>query len=296
MFKNLSPEALGVSGRDSEIIELALSNGFKGLDVDLADFAEQVRSQGFAKASRLLVSARFKFGSFRLPVRWQDDSPEYQQDLAQLPELLDIAAQLGCTRAVTTIEPGSDLRPFHENFEFHRRRLSELGDLLGEKQFRLGLDFLAPLECRAERAFQFMQRADEVVMLLGTITSPHVGLSLDSWHWHLGGGTVEQIQALGPGKITTVTLSDAVPDLTAVEAKTTDRRLPFDGGAIDNAALLGVLADLRYDGPVTPAADPSQLAGQSRPQIFKAAASALDTVWKSAGLNPAGKRAAVPGR
>ncbi len=187
MFKNLCPGVLGVSGRESEIIELTLSWGFKGLDVDLVEFAEEVGQHGFAKASRLLASARLKVASFPLPVRWHDDSPDYQADLARLPELAALAQQLGCTRAVTTIEPASDDRPYHENFEFHRRRLAELGEALAKYQIRLGVGFLAPLACRADRGFQFMQKAEEVLMLLVTVGSPHVGLDLDTWHWHLGG-------------------------------------------------------------------------------------------------------------
>ncbi len=245
MFKNLCPEALGVSGRDSEIIELALSYGFKGLDLDLAEFAEQVKSQGYAKASRLLVSARLKFGSFRLPVRWHEDSPKYQSDLNVLPALLELAVQLGCTRAITTIEPGSDSRPFHENFEFHRRRLTELGDLLAERKISLGVGFLAPLECRANHAFQFMQRVDEVMMLLGSIGSTNVGLALDTCHWYLGGGTIEQWQSLGVEKIITVSIGDIEPSVDAAEAKLADRRLTYDGGAVDNASVLTALADMR---------------------------------------------------
>ena len=57
MYKNLNAQALGISGQDSELIELALSYGFKGLSLNLVDFAEQVASQGMARASRLLVSA-----------------------------------------------------------------------------------------------------------------------------------------------------------------------------------------------------------------------------------------------
>ena len=33
MFKNLSPSALGISGHQSEIIELALTYGFAGMDL-----------------------------------------------------------------------------------------------------------------------------------------------------------------------------------------------------------------------------------------------------------------------
>ena len=37
MFRNLSASALGITGRQSEIIELSLSYGFKGIDIDLLD-------------------------------------------------------------------------------------------------------------------------------------------------------------------------------------------------------------------------------------------------------------------
>ena len=67
---------------------------FKGLDLDLADFAEQVKTQGFARASRLIASAKLKIGSFRLPVRWDDDSPDCKADLQRLPALAEIAAQM----------------------------------------------------------------------------------------------------------------------------------------------------------------------------------------------------------
>ncbi len=238
MFKNLCPGVLGISGRESEVIELTLSWGFKGLDLDLVEFAEEVQKNGFAKASRLLARARLKVASFPLPVRWQEESPDYQADLARLSELAALAEQLGCTRAVTTIEPASDHRPYHENFEFHRRRLTELGDMLALHKIRLGVGFLAPLACRADRAFQFMQKVDEVLMLLGTVGSTNVGLDLDTWHWHLGGGTLEQIQSLGADKIVAVALADAAPELTAENATLRDRRLPGEGGAVDNAAVL----------------------------------------------------------
>src|SRR5262245_289928 len=130
MFKNLCPALLGVSGRESEIIELTLSHGFKGLDLDLGAFAEQVASQGLARASRLLTSARLKLGSFVLPPGWREDAAEYAAGLKQLSSLAEIARQVGCPRATTLVEPGSDTRPYHENFEVHRRRLAEMGDLL----------------------------------------------------------------------------------------------------------------------------------------------------------------------
>lgn len=295
MFKNLSPTVLGISGRESELIELALSHGFKGLDLELVELAEQVRSQGMERAARLIKSARLKLGSFALPVRWQHDGPEYQSDLEQLGELAAIAREIGCPRATTTIEAAGD-RVYHENFEFHRRRLAEIAEVLDGHGIRFGVGFRAPHRCREEGAYQFMQKADEAVLLLGTIGSTNVGLALDTWHWYLGGGTIEQLQALGADKIVAVSLGDAEPGLTAADAEPAGRRLPGEGGAIDNTGILAALAELGYDGPVTPTCDNSHFAGQSRDQIVKASAAAFDEVWKAAGLNKAGRRAAVSGQ
>jgi sugar phosphate isomerase/epimerase len=296
MFKNLSCEALGISGRDSEIIELVLSHGFKGLDLELADFAEQVKTQGMARASRLITSARLKIGSFRLPVRWEDDASAYQADLEKLPPLAEIAQQMGCTRAVTQIEPGNDSRPYHEGFEFHRRRFTEIANALAPYKIRLGIGFLAPRSCRDGRAFQFIQTVGELLQLLQMIGPGSVGLAIDTWHWHLGGGTLEQLRALSADKIVTVTLADAPLDMTAANAQLSSRRLPGEGGAIDIPAVLATLAELRYDGPVTLEPDRSQFAGLGREKIVKQVGAALDEVWKAAGLNMAGKLAPVPGR
>ncbi len=296
MFKNLSPETLGFSGRQSEVIELALSYGFKGLDLEIVEFAREVAAQGFAKASRLITSARLKVGSFVLPVRWQHDDSEYQEDLKRLDELAAVAGQLGCTRATTLVEPASEARPYHENFEFHRRRLAELATALAAHQIRLGVGFLAPKSCRQGRAFQFMQTVDELLLLVRSVAAPGVGLALDSWHWQLGGGKLDALRSLGAHEIITVTLADGPAGIDAADVELSARRLPGDGGAIDNAGLLAVLAQLRYDGPVTPAPDKQALAGLGRDAIVKQAGAALDAVWKAAGLNPAGKLAAVTPR
>jgi sugar phosphate isomerase/epimerase len=296
MFKNLAPESLGISGRDREVIELTLSHGFKGLDLDLVDLAEQVASQGMERASRLITSSRLKIGSFPLPVRLDADPDAYRADLERLPSLAQIAEQMHCTRATATIEPGSDARPYHQNFELYCRRVVEVASLLAAHKIRLGLGFLAPIACREGRAFQFIQTVDELLLLLRSINAPNVGVTLDTWHWHVGGGKMESVRALSSDKLVSVVLSDAATDSTAQEARWEARRLPAEGGSVDNVAVLAALAELRYDGPVTPAADPGQFAGASREKIVKMAGASLDRVWKAAGLGLSGRLAAVSGR
>jgi sugar phosphate isomerase/epimerase len=289
MFKNLNTSALGFSGHSSEVIELALSNQFKGIDLDLMDFARQVESRGIGPAKRLIDSARLRIGSFALPVAWEGDADAYKRDLDGLAKYAELAQQMGCTRMTTNIEPAGDMRPYHENFELHRRRFTELGDVLAKHKIRLGVGFFAPIKLREGRAFQFIQTVDAVVLLLRSVSSPQIGLALDTWHWHLGGGTLDQLRALGPSGVVTATLADVDADVTAANADESQRKLPGETGVIDNAAVLTYLAEIGYDGPVTPRPHPTQFPGLGRDKIVKAAATALDQVWKAAGLGPSGR-------
>lgn len=289
MFKNLNTEALGVSGTPSEVIELAMSYGFKGLDLDIVDFAAQVKAAGMAKARRAYDSARLRFTAFRLPVEWHEDPERFKSDLAELGATLELAKELGCERAITTIEPAGDMRPFHENYEFHRRKLAELAAAIEPYGIRLVVEFLAPAIHKRGRAFQFIQTVDQVLMLLKSVTAKNIGLVLDTWHWHLGGGTLDQIRSLSADKIIAVYLADCDPDVTAANVTDKSRRLPGETGVIDCAAILSALGEMRYEGPITPYPFKESLVGQSRDKIVKSASTAIDQAWKAAGLNPQGK-------
>jgi sugar phosphate isomerase/epimerase len=283
MFKNLNVEALGVSGRPSEIIELALSNGFKGLDLDLADFANQVQTYGLPHARRVFDSSRLKLGSFVLTLDWDLDPLGFKKELEGQAKRFELAQQLGCTRAVTIVQPASDQRPYHENFDTHRRRYVELADVLAKHGIRLGVGLSTSARQREGRAFQFIQAVDAFLMLMKSIDSPNVGVALDLWHWQLGGGTLDQIRSLGD-KVVTVDLADADPGMTARNADENTRRLPGETGVIDSAAVLTALGEVRFDGPVTVMPSKAVFQGLGREKIVKQTAAALDTVWKAAGL------------
>jgi sugar phosphate isomerase/epimerase len=289
MFKNLSTEALGISGQPNEFIELALSNGFKGIDLDLVAFEEQVKLTSLAHARRLIDSARLKIGSFRLPLSVGAEDAEYRPALEKVARLAELARALGCTRATTVIEPASDRRAYHDNFEFHRRRLAEIGGVLKPFGIRLGVEFLAPHHLRSDAAFSFIQTFDAALMLVRNTGADNVGLAFDAWHWRLGGGSLDQLRSLSGDKVVAVYLADAAAGTTAETAQDDSRRLPGETGVIDAAGILSVLAGIRYDGPVTPR--PGKIPGASRDKAVKQAGAALDGVWKAAGLNVAGKLA-----
>jgi len=296
MFKNLDPSALGVSGHQSEIIELALTYGFRGLDLNVVEFAGRIKAQGVQYARRLLDSAKLRLGAFTLPIEWDVDDDAFRRELEKLPELARIAADAGCKRCVCAVAPAGDKRPYHENFEFHKRRFVEICGAMEPAGVRLGVGFRAAEGLRGGRAFQFIHDLDALLLLLNMVGMPNVGVMIDVWDLWLAGGSVDNIRALSAQQIVAVQLADLPADVPPAELTDQHRLVPGATGKIDCAAVLAVLAELGYDGPVTIKADRSAFAGARRDQIVKQAGEAMNRLWKAAGLTPDGKLASAAGR
>jgi len=291
MFKNLSSKHLGISGSQSELIELALSFGFKGLDLDIVEFTEQVAAKGLPHARRLLDSSKLQVGAFVLPTRWQEDDETFKEDLAKLPSWAAIASEAGYRRAVTVIDPASDERPFHQNFEHCKRRLNDLGKALEPHNIRLGVGFSADASLRKDRAFEFIHGLDTLQLLFSSVSARNVGIVVDLFDLHVAGGSIEDLRKVGAAKLVGVLLADAPADTPATQCTPAQRLLPGETGAIDSTAALVLLAELGYDGPITPTAHSDQLKGLRREAAVKKVGEAIDRVWKAAGLNTLGKLA-----
>jgi sugar phosphate isomerase/epimerase len=291
MFKNLSLEALGISGTQNETIELALSHGFRGIDLDLVDFAQQAAERGLPHARRLLDSAKLRIGSFAIPFSLELDDAAFAKEMSRLAELIKLAKEMNCTRAVVQISPVSDQRPFHQNFEFHRKRLIEIAGLLEPAGIRLGVGYNASPAARSEGAYQFITQYSQLQMLLGLVGRRNVGILLDVWHLHVAGGGIDEIRKLGNNQVVALRLADFPRDRDVSNCSEEDRLLPGETGVIDSAAVLTHLAEAGYDGPVTPYPSSTCFQGLRRDEIGKRAGQALDHVWKGAGLSPAGKLA-----
>jgi sugar phosphate isomerase/epimerase len=287
MFKNLNASALGVSGTQNEIIELALSHGFKGLDLDLVDFQEQVQIRGLPQARRLLDSAKLKLGSSPLPIDLGSADDVFTKDLERLRTLAELAQTMSCTRTTVVLDPASDERPYHQNFEFHRKRLAEVGATLENYGVSLGVGFDAFAARRADRAYEFIHNPDALLTLLGMVGRSNVGVTVDLFHWHLAGAGTDVLRRLSGEQVVAVRVADAPTDITADSATDEARLLPGETGTINSGEALAVLSELGYEGPATPWPHAGRFRGQRRDDIVKQAGAALESAWRDAGLSTA---------
>ena len=280
MFKNLSASAIGVSGHQSEIIELALTYGFAGIDVNMSELATRARLKGMPYARRLLDSAKLHIGSFALPIEWDTDDDRFQEDLKKLPECAACAAELGCTRATAILAPAGDHRPYHENFEFHRHRFHDICEVLDTAGVRLAVGFQAAEYHRQNQAFQFVHDLDALTLLLNMVAAPNLGLLLDIWEVVACGGSIENVRNLPSDQIMAVQVADMPIDVPLAELDDKSRLLPgTENGRIDVAEFLATLREMGYDGPVTIKPSRSAFPSRRREIVVKQTAEALAKVW-----------------
>jgi sugar phosphate isomerase/epimerase len=285
MFKNFSPSLLGISGHQSEIIELALTYAFAGMDLNIADFATRVRLKGLPYARRLIDSARIRIGTFQLPIDWDTDDETFHKDLKKLQEYADAAAAVGCTRCITTLSPAGDQRPYHENFEFHRRRFQEIASVFKTVDISLAVGFLAAEYLRRNQAFQFIHDLDALILLLNMIDSPNVGLLLDVWEVFACGGSLETIRKIPKNQIVAVQIAELPAQTPLNELDEKSRLLPdSQNGRIGVVSILSHLAEIGYEGPVTVKPCRAAFPSRRRDTVVKLTSESLDKVWREAGL------------
>lgn len=283
MFRNLSTIGLPLSGRPSELIELALSFGFDSMDIDIVDFQQQAEVYGVEHARRLMVSARLKSGMFHLPLDLGADGDAFDRDLALLPKRLELAHATEALRAAATIAPATAEHSFKDFFELHRKRLDTVGEMLAKHGIMLGLAIQPETDASEDKGSQFINTYEGLLGLVA-VSHPSVGAIIDAWTLHVTGEGLDVIAKVPRGRIVEVRLSDAPRDVRGGELHANQRLLPGDTGVISSAAVLTHAREAGFEGPVTPWADRSAVTGRGREKVVKLAGDRIDAVWREAGL------------
>jgi sugar phosphate isomerase/epimerase len=282
MYRNLNPMALGITGRQSELIELALTYGFAGLDLQMAAIVRRARSGGKEQACRFMTSANLRGGEFELPVRLSAPEMAFRSSLTELEEYADVASELQSAGCRAWIVPALETMPYQEGFELHRARLSEIAEVLAKHQIRLGLAFHGSPARRPEDQTPFIHNGESLMTLIRTIGQPNVGVALDPWNWMVSGATLEDLLQIPVDSIVSVALADLPADSDLATATDQDRCLPGESGRVDCQALVQHLKASNYEGPITLAPDPSRLVGMTRDAIVQQARATLGDL-----INPA---------
>lgn len=284
MYKNLNATVLGVSGRQSELIELAMTYGFKGLDIDIVDLVKRTQRSEFDKASRYLLSSKMHVSGFETPIDLDTDDASFAKSLSSLHATIEIAGKVGARAGFLRLPAATDRLPFHEYFEVLRKRVEQIAAIFEKNGVLLGLYFSTAQESRENRQFKFVQDVDSFLAFFKACTSNSVGLVIDTFNWVVGGGTFEQLATIPGNRVAALRLVDteSLPSLN--DACLNMRQMPGTSGVIDNVRFVSMLSKAGFDGPITSFAHASNFENMTRDSIVAKSQDALDSVLASAGL------------
>ncbi len=284
MFKNFSPQGLGVSGRQSELIELALTYGFRGLDIDMEDTYRRSLRSTPEDAGRYLRAADIKATGFELSVNIDADSAGWTAELAKLKPIAGLAGKLNIGRAYLTVPAGSTRLAYHEFFEEIQTRIKQLSDLLAAEKLKLALNFQAGADAVAGRQYEFIRNVEGFLALARSVGPKVAGVVVDSWNWYVGGGGLDQLSELDPANIAAVRLGAVPENKETSELKSNDRLLPTPDNVVNNPAIMKHLKSVNYNGPISVFATGEAVRGMTREVIVTKTQEAIDAIYIAAGV------------
>jgi sugar phosphate isomerase/epimerase len=291
MLKNFSPKALGINGRQSELIELALTYGFSAMDIDMYEMLRRSQRTTADDAAKFLKAAMGEgmgrleqIGGFMLETDLDADDEAFTSQVGALHPLTELAAELGVTRAYLILPPTTDRLPYHEYFENQRARLAQIAEVLSAKGIRLGVGFDATKEFKEPKQFEFVRNVEGLIAMVKAVGDPNVGYLVDTWDWAVGEGAMDQLSELGGDEVVAVRLGSLSDEADPTKATRADCVLPTLEGGLDHVKVVKQLAAAGFEGPISPSASPLQYKGQTRENTVKQAQEAIDAICREAGL------------
>jgi len=284
MYKNFSPSALGITGRQSELIELALTYGFRGMDIDMSEMRRRASRSTPTEAFKYLKATDLSIGGFRLDVDLDADDEAFKTQLAALHPVADLASQWKVKHGLMMVPAATDRMPYHEYFDFVKTRLTQIAEVLAPRKLRLGIGFRAGKELETDKQFPFVRNAEGLIALVKSVAGENVGYIIDSWDWLVSGSTIEQLNEVPPKKIVTTRLGSVLEGVAIVDATSQDRVLPVVVGPLNHVAFVKKLKSLGYDGPIGPSASATQYKGETREFIVSNGQELIDDILTQAGI------------
>jgi sugar phosphate isomerase/epimerase len=287
MLKNFSPSALGINGRQSELIELALTYGFASMDIDMHEMLRRAQRTTTQDAAKYLEAAKIDIGGFDLGVDLDADEDAFTSQVGGLHPIAELAKELGATRGYIRVPAATDRLPYHEYYEIQRGRLGQINEVLEPRGIQLCIGFSAGKELEEGKEFPFVRNVEGFVAMVKSVASPNAGFMIDTWDWVVGDGTMDQLSELTAAEIVAVRLGSVTKDIEPGNLTSCERVLPEQDGLLNHVDLIKHLASIQFTGPISPSASSTSYKGQTRESIVKRAHEAVDAISVEAGLEVA---------
>lgn len=169
---------------DLEVIApLLKKHGIAGVSIP----AHCLNSRGDAlRARRLIEENGLRWGLMPTPVDMyaeQTDDNTFSDALHTLERWAENAQLAGVSRAYNHVHPGSNTRPFEQNFSWYRERIAAVQEIMKRFHIFYGLEFVGPKHLTDSFRYPFLHDLQGVRSLADQV-DPSVGILFDLFHWY----------------------------------------------------------------------------------------------------------------
>ncbi|MGC4108372.1 MAG: sugar phosphate isomerase/epimerase family protein [Thermomicrobiales bacterium] len=250
MYNALLPGAIGIKGLTlAETIALAKEAGFQGVNFEVREAKDLADQHGIAYVKALFDDAGIKPAGFGLPINWQNDETRDAQ-IAELPALAEVALALGASNSLTGIMPGSNDRPYDENYAWMLERFRPTAEAAKAAGLQIGIEFISPKTLRNLFTYEGIYSMQQMLGFAKDAGTGNVGVLFDVWHHYTAHGTIDELDNLKASDVLYVHVNDAPKGLEIDEQVDSRRAMPLETGVIDAPEMLRRLAKIGYTGPV----------------------------------------------
>ena len=250
MYNTLIPGAIGIKGLSlAESIDLAANAGYQGVTFDITEAKALADAHGVEHVKAMFADKGIRPAIWSAPVAWTNDEKRDAQ-LAELPPLADLAAELGATATTTGIMPANNDRPYDEQYAYLQERIRPFAKVLKASGISLGIEFISPKTLRDQFEHQFIYDMKGMLAFAKDVGTGNVGVLFDVWHHYCAHGTLEDMDVLEAKDVIFVHTNDAPEGIEIDQQQDLVRKLPMETGVIPAPAMLKKLAGIGFDGPV----------------------------------------------
>ncbi len=274
MYKFLCTDGMGVSMRQNELIEMALTFDFQGIEIDMADMVGRAESMGMPFATQFVNSADVEIATYRLPIDLRADDETFEKELAKLDRVCELSEAINARQCYASLASTHPSLKYQENFEKHRARIAELGEKLQSAGVRLGVQMTAIAGPGGE--MQFIHKPEELVALVKAINHTNVGVVVDTWHWHLAGTDAEMIRQQDPDRLFEVRLADPPQGATPEKVDRSKRLEPGTHPRSIAQETLDWLKEINFENPVALSAHIPRTPGNAGDLLWQRIGKALE--------------------
>ena len=274
MYKSLCTDGLGVSIRQNELIEFALTFGYKGIEIDMEDMVGRAEKMGDEFATQFVNAANVDISTFELPIDFSAADEEFTVQAAKIDKICELAKSIGAKHCYIKVKSTHPSLQYQENFEKHRERIAGIADKLEAVGTKIGLQFMAGGSAGDD--MRFVHQPDEMLALVKSVGHNNVGFVLDTWNWLVAGGTASEMKELDLSQVFEIRMADPVDGFDPANIDRSKRLEPGANSSSLCQPALDWLVESNFEGPVALTAQVAKQSGNAGDILFQRIAKVLD--------------------